>query len=446
MEVGRTQLAAFLSFVLHLAFSLFHFAFCIAFCILDRFFGLTSARLLRIVPPTMTTIIRLFLCGLALAVPPWAVLRAAEPGARTTGRVLILKNERVLEGDVRRVGDDYCIRRAVGEVWVPAEKVLCLCASWEEAYAQLKTQANLGDPDERLRLARWCQLHALRKEALAEVTAALQLRPNHAESRNLQNLLKRRVAAAAVPANPPRPEPGSPANPLPPVDLNTDSLSAFTTRVQPILMNACARCHTGNRGGQFRLLRCYQGGGVNQRATQQNLAAVMAQINVHRPQVSPLLIKAVCSHSGTTGPAPLKGRQSPAFRALQEWVTQTLADNPQLVEEPAGASTKSAAAPAAAQEPTRPDVASDNVAEFRSAVAVHPGATAGAPVVALTGAKTSPAARGAGPAASKTVLATKAPPVQPARTNPKPPTPEPAAPADPFDPVIFNRQMHPDKE
>ena len=35
--------------------------------------------------------------------------------------------------------------------------------------------SNLSDPDERLRLAHWCQLNNLRKQALEEVSAAVQL-------------------------------------------------------------------------------------------------------------------------------------------------------------------------------------------------------------------------------------------------------------------------------
>ena len=42
----------------------------------------------------------------------------------------------------------------MGETWVPAKNVLCLCDSLEDAYAFLRSRANPRDADERLRLAR----------------------------------------------------------------------------------------------------------------------------------------------------------------------------------------------------------------------------------------------------------------------------------------------------
>jgi hypothetical protein len=41
------------------------------------------------------------------------------------------------------------------------------------------------------------------------------------------------------------------------------------------------------------------------------------------------LTKAISIHGNASAP-PIKGRQSPAFKALEEWVKQTLEDNVQL--------------------------------------------------------------------------------------------------------------------
>jgi hypothetical protein len=292
----------------------------------------------------MKTTIGLLLCLLAASAAGWAVLSAAEP-VPATGKVLLLDTERVLEGDIERVGDQYRVRRTVGETWVPAAKALCLCAALDEAYAVLRRRANLNDPDERLRLARWCHLYGLRAQALAEVTAAVDLRPDHAEARRLLGSL--RQSAGAAPAAPPGPavEPGPEA---PPPDLSAESLCAFRARVQPILMNACASCHANGHGGTFKLTRVYDDGGVNRKVVQHNVAAVLAQLNLRQPQGSPLLTKAVSAHDGKMAQAPLKGRQAPAYRVLQDWVEQTLAANPQLQTLAAGPPPESPPAPAPA--------------------------------------------------------------------------------------------------
>jgi hypothetical protein len=107
----------------------------------------------------------------------------------------------------------------------------------------------------------------------------------------------------------------------------------FATRIQPILMNACVRCHTAGRGGSFQLTRVYGAGLHNRRSLEQNLAAVLAQINANDPQASQLLSKAINKHASGMTQAPLQGRQAAAYRSLQEWVLRTAASNPHLRHE-----------------------------------------------------------------------------------------------------------------
>jgi hypothetical protein len=254
-----------------------------------------------------------------------ALLSRAEPAPPPAkGKVLVLDNERTLEGDIERVGDQYRVRRSVGETWLAADRALRLCASNEEALAFLRTRANLDDADERLRLAQWCRERGLGDQALAEVRAAAQLRPEHAETRRLLAHLEQ-AAALRKPAAPP-PEPAEPTPALN-VALSAEAASHFVTKVQPILMNSCASCHATGRGGAFRLLRAYDGG--NRKVTQTNLAAVLAEVNAGAPQASPFLAKAASVH-GEMAQAPFKSRQAAAYRALEDWVCRTVAANPQL--------------------------------------------------------------------------------------------------------------------
>jgi hypothetical protein len=361
---------------------------------------------------------------------------------RTTGRVLVLVNERTLEGEIQREGDEYCVRRTSGEVWVPGSKVLCLCRTWDEAHAYLRTQANLRDADERMRLAHWCQLHGLRKQALAEVDAAVDLRPDDQEACRLQRLLRRAVASSGQPkpATAPPPVPALPPS-LPPVDIGQESMTAFIGQVQPILMNACASCHATNRGGAFKLMRSGYGGMLNQRATQFNLSAVMAQIDVNRPRISPLLVKAISSH-GSASQAPLRGRQTAAFQHLEEWVETTLAENPQLVDEPARVSAGWVAAEVRARpasEPPKP-LAASSKESLRSAAAGETEEQPANQVVAMSSPPKGVIITGQGlmPRAEHNGTSDKAVPV-PAMPLPKPSVAKAFIPVDEFDPEIVNR-------
>jgi hypothetical protein len=346
----------------------------------------------------MNTIIRHLLGVAVLAGAGLAPARGTDPAPAATGKVLLLQNERALEGDIERVGDQYRIRRTVGETWLPAERALCLCQTMQEAYEQLRARANLGDADERLRLAGWCREYGLRAQALAEVREAVRLRPGHEPSQRLLANLERSAWERPLP---PAPRPSEPEPPVPDVDLTADALGLFSTRVQPILMNACASCHATGRGGAFKLTRAYGVGTADRKTMRQNLAAVIGQLNARQPQASPLLTKSVSVH-GAMAQAPLRNRQAPAYRTLEDWVGRTLANNPQLQER---LSPPPAAAPPVLPKPAAPAVKGDS----------------------RTGDELPP-------------------PAGPQPPAPKPPAPgfgAPPEPPDPFDPDAFNRQTHP---
>jgi hypothetical protein len=346
----------------------------------------------------MKTILPTLVCTVTLLAPGIGVSQTAEP-APTKGKVLLLGNERVLEGDIEQVGDRYRVVRKIGETWVPGEKALRLCASMEDAYAHLRQRANLSDPDERLRLASWCRQNGLREQALQEVQAAVALRPDHAYSRRLlEGLQKAAVPAKPVEPSPPRAEP----EPLPTVELTANALGLFSAKVQPILMNTCAGCHATGRGGSFKLIRTFEPGSLARKTTQQNLAAVLACLDPEQPFNSKFLLKAVSAHGSDVSRAPLPGRDSPPYRALEEWVRLTFANNPHLQERPT-------VQPASfAEDGTRTPPAPGTKAEPARQVETAPTTAASQPA-------TAPAATVSG------------------------------ASNDPFDPDVFNREHHPNK-
>src|SRR5262249_42742964 len=297
------------------------------------------------------------------------------------------------------------------------------CASKEEALAFLRRRTNLNDPDERLRLARWCHLQGLRDQALIEIKVAVELRPDHAESKRLLQYLEQSIryaeGTAKTPPPPKKLSPPAHASETPAVDLTAEAVGLFATHVQPILMNACARCHLAEGAGAFQLQRAYFDGMTNRKAMQQNLAAVLTQLNLRQPEFSPLLVKAISAH-GPTGEAPLQGRQAEAFRTLENWVRLTVANNPRLAEQSSPA--PDSRAPAA--EKLAPPMPNPSPAPPTTAQATKPP-----------------------PARAEVPIVTSPTPAQPATALPPTadPTP-PAAPerdADVVSPDAFNRQMHP---
>jgi hypothetical protein len=312
----------------------------------------------------MNKIFNLALAAACLVTTIVVVLRAAAPMS-DRGRFLVLESTAVLEGDIHRDGNQYCVRRTVGETVVPADNVVFLCDTLDEAYRFLCRRANLRDADERIRLARWCHLHGLHEQALAEMDAALKLRPGDPVCRRLLESMRKASASAASRASPKTSSASvSVSAPPPTVEITADSLGLFVTRVQPIVMNTCASCHVSGRGGNFKLLRGTEGGTLNRRATQQNVAAVLKYVNLDHWQASPFLTKSISVHGDATQP-PIKSRQSPAFRALEDWVRDTVASNAQLQDSPAPSPAASTAAEPASASSSRfwqraPDSSSSN--------------------------------------------------------------------------------------
>lgn len=343
------------------------------------------------------------------------ILCAADrPQSLSKGKVLILKTEYTIEGDIERDGDSYCIRRKIGETRIPAERALALVASLPDAYAYLRGRINLGDPDERLRLARWCHINGLQQEALAELRAAAELRPSHAETHRLLQYWQqtpathvgpRLAGGAATPG-----KPGTNASGTSPLEVTTESLGLFAMRVQPILMNTCARCHATGHGGSFRLSQVFEDNLNNRRSLERNLAAVLAEVDVNQPESSRLLIKAVSDHAHTGHP-PLRDRQSAPYRTLENWVKLTVADNPHLLEKSEIRNQKS--------EASIPRVGE-------------------APV------KSSGKSQWGTEAPAKTAAPLSSPPQKEKKAAPAATKDTGGTPNDPYDPEPFNRKMHPD--
>ncbi len=342
-------------------------------------------------------------------------LRADEP---TSGKVIVLDNDRTLEGDIELDGEQYRIRGAGWTTSIPIERVRKVCADKKEALTFLREKANREDPDERLKLARWCHLHGMRAEALEEVAAALEIRPGHAESKQLQHYFEQWARHEAESKNTPKPAVAAqvvtkPAPP--PVSISADSMGVFVGRIQPILMNACARCHSSSENASgFHLERSYGIGFANRRAVQENLAAVLAQLHTSQPERSPLLVKSISAHGQTTD-APIKGRDVPAYRSLEDWVRLTLASNPHLQDVVKPPPTLIPEPPPRREARTQPELPAAQPAPVRKDVPVTtaPVLPEQARAVPVT---TSPATTEAGPD---------------------------AAPESEFDPSIFNRRMHP---
>ncbi len=394
-------------------------------------------------------------CGLAAP-----GLSAQEPLRDTLShQVLILQNEAIFQGRIEKLATHYSIRTENGETQIPIAKALRLCANLDEAFEFLRGRANPRDPQERLRLARWCAQYQLWEQACAETDEALRLQPRYQEAQRFQQWLKNQADGnppAAKPASSVEDKPrfaddkGSalaitPPNPEP--SYSAETLQVFSQKIQPLLFNSCATsgCHGGNRAGGFDLLRPSGPSQMTSSLTRQNLARTLAWIDRDDASASLLLRKAVEKH-GEAKKAPIAGADAPPYRTLEAWVLKAVpGKSRELVA--AGAEFASPSGP----EPSRP-TAREKEPPAASEPMLPPVQTL--PPVASEPKVKAPEAPAAAPPPPRNptkggeVVADSRPGALPPKEGDPPTSPArpPLQPVDPFDPVIFNQQMHPGRK
>jgi hypothetical protein len=251
-------------------------------------------------------------------------------------RVVVLDNENLLEGEVKRVGDAYEIRRpAGGDLELPARRVLAVVADRKAAFVFVAGRANQRDPDERLRLARWCDANDLADEALAEARAAVRLRPGFIAAEKLVSVLQERTTLPTTPLVV-RASALSPATEkvtdIAAVEYNSESFPLFASRINAILINQCATCHAREDAKGFKLTRVGGRNGVTR-----NMMAALPHVNPKDPAASPILTKSILAHGNATTPA-FKTKTHPAYEALETWARFARApegtSEPMPIEEP----------------------------------------------------------------------------------------------------------------
>lgn len=240
------------------------------------------------------------------------------------GKVLVTKDRRITEGDIERLGDRFIIRRGEGQTILRSEQVLFLVNSRSEAYQRLLATIDAKDVMARVELSRWCYAHGLREEALVEARAASELRPDDAGLQRMTEMLERALDRPVLkPVKMEEPSTEEVREIDEPANFNAASVPLFATRVQPLLMNKCIRCHGGSGTSEFRLNRLAIGE-RDRRATHHNLTATLAHIDRKNPAASPLLSKAVVAHGDDPTP-PIFDRSQASYRLLESWVRLVVA-------------------------------------------------------------------------------------------------------------------------
>jgi hypothetical protein len=265
---------------------------------------------------------------LFLVVPP---IRTVAQERAAGDSVVVLRNGRVLHGQVTYLGDQCSIALSGGgQVQLIRKELAVVAASKAEAYRQLRDEkVSRKSAREHLELARWCMRESLFAEAADELLTVMELDPRNPQIEALNRQLHAIVKHQSSPPSPAGTAPAATEKSATEEDelellvktIPKDAVEHFTRTLQPLLMNRCgtSRCHGGGSTAAYRLLRPSVGKNFWRRLSLTNLHSTVKQIDGDNPDASPLLRMAITAHGGANAP-PLGEKEPDQYETLVAWV------------------------------------------------------------------------------------------------------------------------------
>lgn len=279
------------------------------------------------------------------------------PASSSSPTVLLLSNGRILEGAITEEGDKYLVRQRGGVIPKSKSIVEGAFPSMNALYKYKCSQVDDRDPDEHLKLARWCMSQNMPAEARVELEAVAKLSPNapeitamlasveqaqareSARPRLDPSLMqtKAEITERTVPADDSRPAEidvtvlnkarkalGVSSLPvvfeLPPA-LAVKRADEFARYVNPLLMASCVKCHNERRQLTFQLIEVKNRHALTGDILRANLDATLQLINKDDPSRSDLLSVVLVPHGNGPNKRPIfTGSNDPRFKVLAKWV------------------------------------------------------------------------------------------------------------------------------
>ena len=254
---------------------------------------------------------------------------------------ILLQNGSVLSGKLNRLGDTAIIERADGtRITIATTHVAFVGQTMEELYRHRVSGRRALDLFALQNDVRWCLRHGLLKQAAIDVLHARKLEPSDVQTQQLVRQVASRMRAEAAPLETPQPDsippvtnpqvdptaPGrnqpqpiqqvahtepisSPGDSLSKAEVQIDSATArldevsvarFKTKIQTMLTNRCANCHTRSSDNQreFQIHSAVDAKFASTRVANENLAEVLKYIDWADPMSSEFRTRVTDGHGG----------------------------------------------------------------------------------------------------------------------------------------------------
>lgn len=276
----------------------------------------------------LPSILTALLCCLLLSISVGdeLVLRAHQ---KSNSKLLVMTSGRVIRGKMTpRPEGGYEVLQPGGRMFVAPELVRFQANDLDDAYQKMRDSMAELTPDTHLNLARWCLANNLQAKAKTELLDALHLDPYRTEAKRMLESIVRNQNYAANKHNqvdmaeklkqhrelgsmlPQRRSLGG---------LPAELAKEFSRRIQPIVSNKCGNsgCHGAGRNN-FVVQSISRG--MTPVKSEQNLAAILNQIDYNTPLQSPVLRAAEGLHGGATRPLFPGQTGRSQLETLRAWV------------------------------------------------------------------------------------------------------------------------------
>jgi hypothetical protein len=281
------------------------------------------------------------LCWFALVAPlinyTWLRAEESDPfddSSAPSEGVLIMRDPTgtVVHGKISLEDEIYTVRGRYGNMQIPSSHVRMQCTSLLDAYARLhELTVKHQNANSHVTLARWCVTNQLDAEAIQELNAALELEPGRDDAQRMLRTLTETQKSDRKSS--PRREPidsvlaarqdvAAAGEVAALGGLSASQALRFTRRIQPLLVKTCATagCHTRGSDIGFQLTHVVPGKNANRHASEQNLAAVLEQIDLKNPAGSRLLSVPRRKHGRQGRPVFAGQRGEEQLAELERWV------------------------------------------------------------------------------------------------------------------------------
>ncbi len=285
--------------------------------------------------------IEIFLPSAALVVLSMFCCMPSKALGQSIGGAILLKNDRMMEGQVLPSGEFYTVQVAEqSRVSVPKNQVLHVGQNKQEIYQFKAGSIKRWEAGDHFQMTRWCMLNGLYSQATRhyrEVASshgdhprvrqlALELRDRLLEIPEFRDYLGINTVETERSVSDTQNLAVDSGNPVVAASASVSAAAMhpqiaahFSRRIQPILLQRCSQpaCHGAQSSNGLRITEPYRA--AYQQVTAENLHSVLSQVSTDENDLSALLRYATTAH-GIQRKAGISITETQLLTEITNWI------------------------------------------------------------------------------------------------------------------------------